>query len=178
MDKIKLHDKVFVKYIDSSVIAKTVYTIAKRIENDYSKDIPLFLIVLDGAIVFASDLIRQIQIPVEICSIKCSSYQGMQSTQSIKEVIGLNRDITNRRIIIVEDIVDTGLTIRTLWKKMEENHVKDVQVATFTLKKDIYKENLPVKYTGKEVENKFIVGYGMDYNGLGRNLQHIYKLDE
>ena len=172
-----IHDKTFIKYIDASTINEAIQGLAQRIEIDYKDDIPLLLVVMDGAMVFASDLMRKINIPLEICGIKYTSYQGMQSTENVVSLMEINRNIENRRIIIVEDIVDTGLTIATIWNVLEQKKVKDIRIATLTFKPDAYRQTLPIDYVGLEIENKFIVGYGMDYNGLGRNLADIYQVE-
>jgi hypoxanthine phosphoribosyltransferase len=178
MTKIQVHDKNFVKYIDSSTIKEAVQRIARKIENDYKEDIPLLLVVMDGAIVFASDLMHAIQIPLEICAVKYTSYQGMQSTENVTQLLGINRNIENRRIIIIEDIVDSGLTIASICNMLKTKNVKDIRIATLTFKPEAYRQKLPVDYVGMEIENKFIVGYGMDYDGLGRNLREIYVIEE
>ena len=173
-----IHDKTFIKYIDASTIDDTVRKLARQIEADYKNDIPLLLVVMDGAMLFAADLMRKINIPLEICGIKYTSYQGMQSTENVVPLMEINRNIENRRIIIVEDIVDTGLTIATIWKALEQKKIKDIRIATLTFKLDAYSQTLPIDYVGLEIENKFIVGYGMDYNSLGRNLPEIYQVEE
>ncbi len=173
---IQIHDKTFVKYIDSSIIREAVQRLAGQIEKDYKDDIPLLLIVMDGALIFASDLIREVKIPLEICAVKYTSYQGIQSTENVVQLLGINQSVENRRIIIVEDIIDTGLTISTIWNMLKTKNVKDISIAALTFKPDAYRQKLPVEYVGMEIENKFIIGYGMDYNGLGRNLRDIYQV--
>ena len=176
METITIHNKPFTKYIDKTDIQHAVQRIANQIEKEYENDIPLFLVVLNGAIFFATDLMQQVNIPLEVCSIKCSSYSGTQSSGSVKQLVGISRDISNRRVIVVEDIVDTGLTIKHICEQLLEKKVKDIKIATLTLKKDVYKGNIPIDYIGFEIENKFVVGYGLDYNELGRNLPCIYQL--
>ncbi|MDR1877931.1 MAG: hypoxanthine phosphoribosyltransferase [Bacteroidales bacterium] len=178
MDTVTLYDKTFVKYIDASLIGQAVQRIACQIEQDYVHDIPLCLVVLDGAMVFAADLIRRIQIPMEINCVKYASYQGLRSTQQTTEIIGMGKDIAGRRVIIIEDIVDTGLTIDSLREKLAKQQVGDVRTATLTFKKEAYRGKAIIDYIGMEVDNLFIVGYGMDYNQRGRNLPHIYQLKE
>ena len=177
-NKIRIHDKTFVKYIDSSTIKIAIHQLAQQIEIDYKKDIPLLLVIMDGAFIFASDLIRELNIPLEINGVKYTSYQGMHSTKHAEQLFGINRDIENRRIIIVEDIVDSGLTISAIWKMLETKNVKDIRIAALTFKPNAYCQKLPIDYIGLEIENKFIVGYGMDYDGLGRNLKDIYRVEE
>jgi len=178
MQKIKIYDKTFVKYNEEADIQEAVRRIAGLIEKEYADDVPLFLVVLNGAVFFASDLMQAVNLPLEMCSIKCSSYLGTQSSGNVKQLLGISGDISNRRVIVVEDIVDTGLTIKYIHELLTEKKVKDIKIATFALKKDIYKENIPIDYVGFEIEDKFVVGYGLDYNELGRNLSCVYKVAE
>jgi len=178
MDKVTVHSKTFVKYIDQVDIQKAVQRIANQIEKEYAGDVPVFVVVLNGAIFFAADLMLQLSIPLEVCSVKCSSYSGTQSSGDVKQLIGITKDIANRRVIIVEDIVDTGLTIKYIYEQLLEKKVKDIKIAAFALKKEVYKENIPIDYIGFEIEDKFVVGYGLDYNELGRNLKSVYQLEE
>ena len=177
MNKIRIHDQTFVKYIDSSIILKAIKRVAEKIEIDYKDDVPLLLVVMDGAMLFAADLMREISIPLEICGVKYTSYQGLQTTENVVTLLNVNRNIKNRRIIIVEDVVDKGLTVSAIWKMLEKEHVSDIRIATLTFKPNAYCQKLPIDYVGLEIENKFIVGYGMDYNGLGRNLGDIYQVE-
>jgi hypoxanthine phosphoribosyltransferase len=177
METVVVHGKTFAKYIDQVEILKAVQRIANQIEKEYAADIPLFVVVLNGAIFFASDLMLLLNIPVEVCSVKCSSYSGTQSSGNVKQLIGITKDISDRRVIVVEDIVDTGLTIKYICEQLSEKKVKDIKIATLALKKEIYKENIPIDYIGFEIEDKFVVGYGLDYNELGRNLLDIYQLE-
>jgi hypoxanthine phosphoribosyltransferase len=174
----KIGDKVFCKYIAATDIHKTIGKMAWQIRDDYKKDIPLLLVVMNGALVFAADLMRALRIPLEMSVVKYTSYQGTQSTEKVSELLGINQTIENRRIIIVEDIVDSGLTVAAIWKILETKNVKDIRVAALTFKPNAYRQNLPIDYIGMNIENQFIVGYGMDYNGLGRNLKDIYQLQE
>ena len=178
MKTVTVHNKTFVKYIDHVDIQKSVQRIANQIEKEYAGDVPVFVVVLNGAIFFAADLMLQLNIPLEVCSVKCSSYAGTQSSGDVKQLIGITKDIANRRVIIVEDIVDTGLTIKYIYEQLLEKKVKDIKIAAFALKKDVYKENIPIDYIGFEIEDKFVVGYGLDYNELGRNLKSVYQLEE
>ena len=178
MQKVTIHNKTFVKYIDKTEIEKTVHRIATQIKNEYSDDVPLFVVVLNGAVFFAASLMQAVDIPLEMCSIKCSSYFGTQSSGEVKQLLGISGDISNRRVIVVEDIIDTGLTIKHICELLREKKVKDIKIASLTLKKDIYQGDIPIDYIGFEIEDKFVVGYGLDYNELGRNLSCIYQLDE
>ena len=178
MDTIQVHDKVFRKYIDNSDIQLAAQRIARAIDKDYGQDIPILVNILEGSTMFMTDLMNYITIPVEICSVKCTSYNGLDSTQEIKQYLDITRDVANRRIIIVEDIVDSGLTIEHLYKYFQSLQVKDIRIVAMTIKHDNYHGNIPVDYEGIAVDNKFVVGHGMDYNQLGRNYKHIYRLDE
>ena len=177
MDKISIKDKTFVKYITADEIDKAVADLAQKINSDYKGKTPIFLVVLNGAILFASDLLKKLTIQCEVSCIKVSSYEGgLTSTNKVKSLIGLNTDINNRDLIIIEDIVDTGLTISSLMKQLNESNPSSIKVATLTFKKEAYKSDTPIDYIAMEIPNKFIVGYGLDYDELGRNLPDIYQL--
>jgi hypoxanthine phosphoribosyltransferase len=176
MKTIKIHNQTFIKYIGKADIQKAVRRIADQIEKEYTDDVPLFVVVLNGAMFFAVDLMQQLNIPIEVCSVKYSSYTGMQSSGNITQLIGISKDISNRRVIVVEDIVDTGLTIKHIYEQMLEKKARDIKIVSLAFKKEVYKEHIPIDYIGFEVEDKFIVGYGLDYNELGRNLPCIYQL--
>ena len=178
MENVTLRDKTFTKYIDQTEIQQAVRRIAEQIEKEYANDTPLFVVVLNGAMFFAVDLMQQLNIPLEVCSVKYSSYCGTQSSGTITELLGISGDISNRRVIVVEDIIDTGLTIKHIYEQLLKKKAKDVKIASLTIKKDVYKENIPIDYIEFEVEDKFVVGYGLDYNELGRNLPCIYQLKE
>lgn len=176
MDKIIIKDKTFIKYISSSEIDKSVAVLADRINVDYKGKIPIILVVLNGAIIFASDLLKKLSIDCEVSCIKVSSYAGLTSTNKVKSIIGLNTDITGRDVIIIEDIVDTGLTISSLLEQFNASNPSSVKIVTLTFKRDAYKLDIPIDYIAMEIPNKFIVGYGLDYDELGRNLPDIYQL--
>ena len=175
MEKITLYNKTFVKYIAETEIQKAVQRIARQIEKDYADEVPLFLVVLNGAVFFAADLMRAVNLPLEMCSIKCSSYLDTKSSGEVKQLLGISNDISNRSVIIVEDIVDTGLTIKYIYEQLTRKKVKNIKIASLALKKDVYKENIPIDYVGFEIEDKFVVGYGLDYNEMGRNFCCIYR---
>lgn len=177
MEKITIKDKTFVKYITSTEIDKAVATLAQRLNNDYKDKIPVIMVVLNGAILFASDLLKKLTIQCEVSCIKVSSYEGgLTSTNKVKSLIGLNTDINNRDVIIIEDIVDTGLTIASLIQQLNESNPSSIRIAALTFKKEAYKADAPIDYVAMEIPNKFIVGYGLDYDELGRNLPDIYQL--
>lgn len=176
MDVITLGDKQFVKYISKEEIDKDIERVGQQINEDYVNDTPVFIVTLNGAIVFAADLLKHIKGTVEISCVKLSSYEGIESTKNMKSLIGLNEDLAGRRVVIIEDIVDTGMTYEHIVKLLEEKDVKDIRIATMTFKPDAYTRNLPVHYIGMSIPNRFIVGRGLDYNGLGRNYPDIYQL--
>jgi hypoxanthine phosphoribosyltransferase len=177
MEKITIKDKTFVKYITSTEIDNAVATLAERLNNDYKDKIPVIMVVLNGAILFASDLLKKLTIQCEVSCIKVSSYEGgLTSTNKVKSLIGLNTDINNRDVIIIEDIVDTGLTISSLIQQLEKSNPSSIRIAALTFKREAYKAEAPIDYVALEIPNKFIVGYGLDYDELGRNLPDIYQL--
>lgn len=176
MDKITIKDKTFIKYISSIDIDKSVESLADKINRDYHGKTPIILVVLNGAILFASDLLKKLTIDCEVSCIKVSSYEGLSSTNEVKSIIGLNTDISNRDVIIVEDIVDTGLTVSSLVQQLQSSNPTSIKIAALTFKREAYKLDIPIDYIAIEIPNKFIVGYGLDYDELGRNLPDIYQL--
>jgi adenylate kinase len=174
--KISLHDKHFEPYIEEEKILLRVKEIANQINQNHQNDFPLFVVILNGAFMFASDLIKNITINCEVNFMKVQSYQGLQSTNNIEEIFGINSNIENRTIILVEDIVDTGHTINYLHNYLNSKNCKQIKIATALLKPEAYNGEIKIDYVGFEIENKFVVGYGLDYNQQGRNLKHIYKL--
>jgi hypoxanthine phosphoribosyltransferase len=175
-ETIQLHDKKFVKFIPSPQIDKAISEVAQQLNRDYEDDPPLILVTLNGAIVFAADLLKQLQFSSVLSCIKLSSYQGTSSTNVMKTLIGLNEDVKDKRVLIIEDIVDTGKTYETLVELLSEKGAKEIRIATLTMKPDAYKLDLPVHYIGITIPDKFVVGRGLDYDGLGRNLTDIYQL--
>lgn len=173
---IKVKDRNFETCINASVIDAAVQRIATEIDRDYAGKDPMFLAILNGSFVFAADLLRKITIPCRISFVKLSSYSGTASQQHIDELIGLNEDLTGKHVIIVEDIVDTGLTIDKLLKDIEQLRPASVRLACFTFKKNAFKKDFPIDYLGITIPDEFVVGYGLDYDGYGRNLPEIYKL--
>lgn len=175
-EKVTLLDKTFVKYINREDVDEAITRLAKEIMLEYRYDDPILLITLNGAVFFAVDLIKQLDFPCRISCVKISSYRGTESTGEIKNLIGLNEDISGKRILILEDIVDTGQTYVHLYNMLMEAGAKDVRMATMTMKPDAYKADLPVHYVGINIPNKFVVGRGLDYDGYGRNLPDIYQV--
>lgn len=173
---ITVKDKQFKPYISSEIIAKEVRRMASEICHDLADQNPLFVVVLNGSFMFAADLLREITIPCEISFVKVASYHGTSSTGSVTELIGLTEEIGGRTVVIVEDIVDTGVTLEKLMGVLEKKNVKQIKIASALLKPDAYKKDIPVNYVGLKIPNDFVVGYGLDYDGQGRNLKDIYVL--
>ena len=178
MNTVNLHDKTFELFISNNEISDVVDTIADKINQSGIVD-PLFVAVLNGSFLFAADIMRRVNLPnAEISFIKLASYLGTESTGDIKELIGFNQDISGRNIIILEDIIDTGNTLENIVSSLKLQNVNDIKIATLLFKPDAYKRDISIDYIGKEISNDFVVGYGLDYDEIGRNLPHIYKLKE
>jgi hypoxanthine phosphoribosyltransferase len=176
MPTIKVNGKDFELSINASVINAAVDKMAVEINRDYEGMNPLFLGILNGSFIFAADLIRKITIPCLISFIKYSSYSGTSSTKDVKELIGLNEKINGRHLIIVEDIVDTGLTLDKILLDLKRFNPESVKIACFSFKKDAFTKDFKIDYLGITLPDEFVVGYGLDYDGYGRNLPDIYKL--
>jgi len=171
---IQLHDRTFEPYLSEETILKAIDKMAQKINQDYHDKSPLIIPVLNGAFMVAADLLKRINVKCEISFTKLSSYSGTSTTGTVKTLIGLGDDIEGRDIILLEDIVDTGITLEKLEEEVEKFKPKSVKVATLLVKPDAYHFRIPLAYVGLEIPNKFIVGYGLDYDGLGRNLRDIY----
>ena len=171
-----INNKTFQQYISKEEIDNIVTEIANKINNSNTEK-PLFIAVLNGSFLFAADIMRRITIPnAEISFIKLSSYEGMKSNGEISELIGIKNNISGRNIILLEDIVDTGNTLEKIIELLNQEQVGSIKVATLLFKPNAYKKDLNIDYIGKSIENDFVVGYGLDYDEIGRNLPHIYKL--
>ncbi len=175
---ITLHDKTFAVNIREEQIQQSVIELAKRLDADLEGQTPLFVGVLNGSFMFLADLMKHVTIPCEISFVKLASYEGTSSTGMIKQLVGLNENIKDRTVVIVEDIVDTGNTIEHLQQSLRTQLPKTIKVATLLFKPEAYTKDIPVDYVALSVPNDFLVGYGLDYDGLGRNLKHIYKITE
>jgi hypoxanthine phosphoribosyltransferase len=178
MQRVTLKDKTFVPYITSDKIQESVKRLAQKINADLVNDQPLFLVVLNGSFMFAADLLKEVTIPCEISFIKLASYHGTTSTGTVTEMIGLTEEIKGRTVVVVEDIVDTGITIEKLSALLHKKEVKQIRIASFLLKPEAYKKELVIDYVGMEIPNDFVVGYGLDYDGLGRNMKEIFVLEQ
>ena len=175
---IQLHDKKFEVFIAAEEIDFAIENMAKQIEDDFSDDIPVFIGVLNGSFMVTADLLKKYKGLCEVSFVKMASYDGMATTTEVKQLIGLNQNLEGRSVIIVEDIVDTGNTIEELKAILKEHEVKHFQIATLFLKPEAYKKDIKLDYVGIRIPNKFIVGFGLDYDGLGRNLKDVYQLSE
>ncbi len=173
---IQLHDKKFTPFISASEIDFAVTKMANLIAADFADEIPVFIGVLNGSFMVVSDLLKKYAKPCELSFVKLASYDGLTSSTNVQSLIGLNENMSGRSVVIVEDIVDTGLTLLTLKKLFKELNVKHFKIATLFFKPDAYKQDIKIDYVGIRIPNKFIVGYGLDYNGLGRNLSEVYQL--
>jgi hypoxanthine phosphoribosyltransferase len=173
---IKLQDKSFRLYISAAQIQKAIKSIAGQINQDYKGKKPLIIPILNGSFMFASDLIKELTCACEISFIKASSYSGTSSAGDVAALIGLSEDITGRDIIIIEDIVDTGHTLSKILSLFEAQLPASIHIAALLFKPQCLKNDIKIDYAGIEISNEFVVGYGLDYNGLGRNLREIYQL--
>jgi hypoxanthine phosphoribosyltransferase len=178
MSTIKIHDREFVKTIPAEEIAQRVKGVAERINKDYAGKRPLLIGVLNGCFMFVSDLMKNLEIECEVSFVKFSSYQGAETTGNVKQLLGLSESIEGRDVIIVEDIVDTGLTMHKMLETLEEKKPASLAVASLFLKPARLRVPVEVKYSAFEIPDRFIVGYGLDYDGLGRNLPDVYDVKE
>ena len=178
MGQITVKDKTFEVSINETTIKQRVREVAQQMSRDLEGKNPLFLAVLNGAFIFAADLMREMTIPCEISFVKLASYQGTTSTGSIKEVIGINEDLSGRTVVIVEDIVESGLTIKRMMEQLGTRNPASVQVCTLFFKPEKLKEDLKLDYVAFSIPNDFILGYGLDYDQQGRQLKDVYTLCE
>lgn len=178
MSVIQIKDKRFKTFIPEGQIMKEVARVADEINRDLSGTNPLFISVLNGSFMFTADLMKHLTMPCEVSFVKLASYEGTSSTGKVKELVGLGDDITGRTVVIVEDIVDTGLTMKQLVETLRARGPKDIKIATLLVKPDKLKVELDINYVAMNIPNDFIVGYGLDYDGLGRNYRDIYTVIE
>lgn len=177
MKQIKVHDKMFEQYIPNEKICAVVEDMAVKMNKELEGENPLFLCILNGSFMFAAELFKRIElVETEISFVKLASYDGDQSTGKVKQLIGLNENIEGRTVVVLEDIVDTGITICNIQDQLDKLNPKDVKIATLLLKPDALQKEVDLDYVGMEIPNDFIVGYGLDYDGYGRNLIDIYSV--
>ncbi|PRZ01348.1 hypoxanthine phosphoribosyltransferase [Marinilabilia salmonicolor] len=176
MKRIQLLDKQFALSIPASDIKKALWEMAEKMNKELKDQNPLMICILNGSFMFSADLMKLIDFPCEISFVKLASYEGMGSTGKVKQLIGLNEEIEGRTVVLLEDIVDTGVTIENLMNQLDSQKPKDVKVATLLFKPEACKKNVKLDYVGLEIPNDFIVGYGLDYDGYGRNLPDIYTV--
>lgn len=175
---VRVSDKNFKHYLTAQQIEQSLAVLAARINIDYAEKKPVFLVILNGAFMFASDLMKKIDIQCEISFLRVSSYEGMESTQQVKEILGIDEYIKGRHIVLVEDIIDTGITMEHIISKVTQHGALSIRIATLLFKKGKFEKNYPIDYIGFTIPNDFVVGYGLDYNGFGRNLKDIYSVIE
>ena len=176
MKTVKVLDKEFSIYIPQEKIEAAIQTVADQLNKDMADKRPLFLVVLNGAFMFASELFKRLTIPCEISFVKLSSYAGTATTNVVRELIGLDHSLEGRNVVIVEDIVDTGHTMKYTIEKLHNLNAADVRIATLFFKPNSFQYDYPIDYKAMDIDNEFIVGYGLDYNQQGRNLPDIYKV--
>jgi hypoxanthine phosphoribosyltransferase len=176
MDRVKVWDKVFEKSISSEVIQEAVRMLGERINHDLEGKEVVFVGILNGSFMFAADLFRQIRFNTRITFVKLASYEGTASTGKVVQLIGINEDLAGKTVVILEDIVDTGHTLTAIIKYLESLNPAEIKIATMLFKPEAYQGSRELDYVGLEIPNKFIIGYGLDYNGYARNLADIYAL--
>lgn len=176
MSIIKLHDKYFRTYLSEDKIAAAVKKLVKQISKDHKNEIPIFIGILNGSFMFVADFVRKYKYNCEVSFVKLASYQGTNSTGKIKQLVGINENLEGRTVIILEDIIDTGNTLQEIYDIFKDKKLKQLKIATLFFKPDVFKKELPIDYIGISIPDEFIVGYGLDYDGLGRNLSSIYQL--
>jgi hypoxanthine phosphoribosyltransferase len=176
MSTIKVHDKTFDTFLSKSAISEQVKRIAQEINKDFKGKTPLFIAILNGSFMFASDLFKELEIEAQVCFIKLASYQGVKSTGNVVTSIGLDVSLKDRDVIVIEDIVDTGKTLHDFLPQIMDQNPASLKIATLLHKPDALKYPLTIDYVGFSIPNKFVVGYGLDYDGLGRNFKEIFQL--
>ncbi len=176
MKPITIHDQQFEVYIHRDKIAQAVTSLAKQLKNDLNGEVPIFISILNGGFVFAADFIRAFDGECEISFIKLASYEKTKSTGKVKQLLGINEELSGRTIVVLEDIIDTGTTLQKIHEILGEEKLKDFKIVTLFFKPDVFRKELHIDYVSFEIPDYFIVGYGLDYDRLGRNLPDVYKL--
>lgn len=175
---IKIHNKTFVPYLSVEEIDVCVSNIASKINSDYANKELVFVVILNGSFMFASDLLKKIDVPCELTFVKYTSYIGVESSGKVNELIGFDRSIDGKDIIILEDIVDTGQTVEKVVSIVESKGALSIKIASLLFKPTVFQKKFAVDYVGKNIPNKFVVGYGLDYDQKGRNFGEIYQIEE
>jgi hypoxanthine phosphoribosyltransferase len=178
MPTIQIKDLTFVPYISEIELLEAINKVAEKINTDYKEKEVLFVGVLNGVFMFASDLMKRIDLKCQISFVKLSSYDGTQSTEKVKQLFGLSESVNGKHVILLEDIVDTGITIDGLYNELLKQNPASLEICTLLFKPEKYTKNVPIKYVAKSVANAFVVGYGLDYDGFGRNIPSIYQLKQ
>lgn len=175
---IQLHDKRFVPFVSAQEIDFALAQLARLVEDDFAEETPVFIGVLNGAFMVVSDFMKHYKGACEVSFVKMASYEGTASTNDVKQLIGLDKDLSGRSVVLIEDIVDTGNTLAALKALIKNQNVKRFKIATLFFKPEAYQQDIKIDYIGIRIPDKFIVGYGLDYDGLGRNLPEIYQLKD
>ncbi len=178
MQRVKILDKEFDLFIKDSEIQAAVKKVAEKINKDLAGKDVMFIGILNGSFMFASDLFKQLNIDCQITFLKVASYSGTTSSGTVKRLIGVNEDLKGKVVVILEDIVDTGVTLENIIRQLIGYEPEEIKIATFLYKPEAYHQRIPLDYVGLEIPNDFIVGYGLDYDGFGRNYEDIYKVVE
>lgn len=176
--KVVVHGLTFEKYISETEIQQKVREIGQALTLNYQDKAPLFIAVLNGAFIFAADLVRACDLDSEICFVKLASYDGTESTGAVNTILGLDKDIKGRHLVIAEDIIDTGTTMNHFIARLQQFEPASISIVTLLLKPDALKYDIDIAHIGFEIPTKFVIGYGLDYNELGRNLKDLYQLSE
>jgi hypoxanthine phosphoribosyltransferase len=171
----KIKDLDFVPFINQSKIQEQIKELARQISTDYAGKTPVFLPILNGSFMFASDLIKQVDLPCRVCFVKVSSYSGTNSSGQLKTLVGIDESLFNQEIIIIEDIIDSGLTLKKIIDELTSLGAKSVQIVTLLRKQPAREKNIQARYVGFDIDDEFVLGYGLDYDGLGRNYTDLYK---
>jgi len=175
LDRVEFKGLEFEEFISEREIAQVVEKMAEKIENDFRGKNPLFIVVLNGAFVFAADLLRQISFDCKSTFVKLKSYQGLSTSGNVEKLLGLELEVKGRHVIVVEDIIDTGNTLKAFREQLLEKEVGSISLASLLFKEEAFQHDYPIEYIGFDIPNKFVIGYGLDYDDHGRNLKSIYK---
>lgn len=176
MENIKLKDKIFKPYMCKEEIEQIINDLAVKLKEEYKDKDPLFIAILNGSFIFAADLMKQLDFPCRISFIKVCSYEGICTSNNIKQLIGLKENLENENIVILEDIIDTGITIEGIINTINMQKPASVKVCTFLFKPESFIKSYKIDFIGKSIPNDFVVGYGLDYDGYGRNIPSIYQI--